>query len=103
MAPRALCREQALAGTQTARLVFPHSLGLRTLHLAGRGDYRVLRLDLADLAPTPAGVLLIEALVLLDRTDRGHVKRLEDLMDLGADPPVAAGARLELGAFEARD
>src|ERR1700722_20871627 len=62
----------------------------RPVHLATRRKNSVLRVDLAGHLPAPAGILLVERLILADRTQVGDVHRLEELVMVGAHETVAA-------------
>src|SRR4029077_12138247 len=62
----------------------------RPVHFAAGRQVGVLRGDLAGHLPAPSSALLVERLILANRTQFGDVHRLEELVILGAHETVAA-------------
>src|SRR6266568_4444398 len=72
----------------------------RAVHLAAGRHDGVVGVHLADHLPAPAGVFLVERLVLADRAEVGNVDRLEELMVVGPHEALAAAVHLDLHALE---
>src|SRR5882672_9556375 len=76
------------------------SASARAIHLAARRQHRVGGVQPGDDAPAPAGLLLVERLLVAALAERGDIHGLEELVIVLAHEPLAAVEDLELHAFE---
>src|SRR6516225_10796570 len=76
---------------------------VRPFHLAGGGEYGLIRVYLRGHPPTPSGLFFLERLLLGSLTERCDVHRLEELVIVLAHEALAAGIDIELHAFERED
>src|SRR6266567_3716686 len=72
----------------------------RTIHLAGRRQYRIGGIELGDDAPAPAGLLFVKRLLVAAFTERRDIEWLEELMVFLAHEAIAAVEDVELHAFQ---
>src|SRR5436190_2372976 len=75
---------------------------VRAIHLAGGGQHGLAGFDLGSELPAPAGLFLVERLLLGPLAERGDIHRLEELVIVLAHVALAAVIDLELHAFEGR-